>query len=82
MKEKVAVVQSIVKGKHGDYVVTTSDKIKGSITFSLRKEVWQEKGNPELGVRVVLSELRKKRGGWYACKARFFRPEDEEEENS
>ena len=82
MKEIVAVVQDIVKGKHGYYVVTTSGEIKGSITFSLRKEVWQEKSNPKPGDRVVLSELRKKRDGWYACKARFFRPEDEEEENS
>ena len=35
----VAVVQRIIEGKHGRYVVTTSEEIEGSITFSLRKEV-------------------------------------------
>ena len=68
----VAVVQDVINGKHGIYVVTTSDEINGSITFSLRKEVWQERKNPKQGDYVVLSELHKKRRGWRAEKARFF----------
>lgn len=72
-----AIVQTIVRGKHGSYVVATSDEINGSITFSLKKPFWEENNWPEKGTIVVLSELRKKRAGWRAMKARFFRPEDE-----
>ena len=74
VKEVVAVVQSVVAaGNHGRYAVTISDDVEGSITFSLRKDVWQEKKDPEPGIYVVLSVLRKKRSGWRAYKARFFR---------
>lgn len=71
-KEVVAVVQSVVAGNHGRYAVTISDDVEGSITFSLRKDVWQEKEDPEPGIYVVLSVLRKKRSGWRAYKARFL----------
>lgn len=75
-EEVEAVVQKIVEGQHGDYAITTSEKIEGSITFSLEKkdEVWQEKNYPEPGVYVVLSELCKKRNGWRARVARFLKP--------
>ena len=73
-EEVVAVVQGIVAGNHGRYVVAISNDIEDSITFSLGKEIWQERDDPEPGIYVVLSELRKKRSGWRAYKARFFRP--------
>jgi len=72
VKEVVAVVQSVVAGNHGRYAVAISNDIEGSITFSLRKDVWREKEDPEPGTYVVLLELRKKRKGWRAYKARFF----------
>ncbi|KKR45941.1 MAG: hypothetical protein A3G47_00995 [Candidatus Zambryskibacteria bacterium RIFCSPLOWO2_12_FULL_39_45] len=75
-----AVVQKVMdNGKHGPYVVATNEKI-GTITFSLEPLVWQEKGRPERGNIVVLSEIRKKRAGWRANSGRFFRPSDEQSE--
>jgi len=76
-KKIIAVVQDIVKGRHGKYVVTTSKDVRGSITFSLRKEVWQEEKYPEPGTLVVLSGVYRKQNGWRASTARFFRPENE-----
>ena len=73
----VAVVQKVISvGKHGPYVVTKCDEI-GSITFSLDKETWQEKESPKPGTVVVLSQVIKKRAGWRANSARFFKPADE-----
>ena len=73
-----AVVQRIVRGKHGDYAVATSEAIRdGSVTFSLQRSVWGERRGSERGVIVVLSDLEKKRGGWRAHKARFLKPADE-----
>lgn len=75
------VVQEIVKGKHGNYVVVTPDpkvgKIRGSITFSLNNPCWKEQDLPEKGVLVVLSQLRMKKAGWRAKRARFYEPEDD-----
>ena len=68
----VAIVQDVVNGKHGTYVVTTSKEVEGSITFSLGKEVWREDKHPEEGDRVVLLRVYQKRGGWRALEARFF----------
>lgn len=81
MNELVAgVVQRIVEGKHGAYVVVSVPEVKdGSVTFSLDRSVWKEKRLPERGVVVVLSELQKKRGGWRALHARFFKLSDEKE---
>ena len=80
MKDMVtAIVQAIVlNGKHGPYAVATSEKVDGSITFSLSRSVWQERGVPEQGVYVRLSRLRKKRDGWRAHHGRFLRPSDEQ----
>lgn len=71
------IVQKIVNGQHGLYAVATAEEVKGSITFSLEKPIWSEKGWPEKGTFVVLSELCKKRAGWRAMRARFLRPSDE-----
>ncbi len=71
------VIQQVVKGRHGPYAVASSNEINGSITFSLKKPFWEENDWPEKGMVVVLSELRKKRAGWRAMKARFFKPSDE-----
>jgi hypothetical protein len=69
-----AIVQNVVPGKHGLYAVTTSTSIKGSITFSLHKEVWKEDGIPERGNLVILTDVRRKPSGWRAYKACFLRP--------
>ena len=74
-----AVVQKIVKGKHGFYAVATTEKVDGSITFSFGRQCWKEKERPEKGIHVALNDLRMKRSGWRAHKARFWRPSDEQE---
>jgi len=71
-----AVVQKVIDGKHGCYAVANSDKIEGSITFSLDPTVWKEKVYPQEGYMVVLSDIRKKSAGWRAHSARFLRPND------
>lgn len=77
-----AVVQKIIKeGSHGAYAVATSSEIKGSITFSLGSDVWQEDNFPEAGMWIALFDLRRKRAGWRAFRARFFRPSDEQIES-
>lgn len=76
-----AVVQKVIReGKHGPFAVATSDKLDGSVTFSLEPTVWKEKDWPEEGVIVILEELLKKRAGWRAKKGRFFKPSDEQTE--
>lgn len=73
-----AVVQGVFpKGKHGPYAIASSKEVKGRITFSLT-EAWEEDEFPEPGHFVILSGLTKKRAGWRAQHARFFKPEDEE----
>ncbi len=70
------VVQKVVRnGQHGAYAVAKDDRL-GSVTFSLTSDVWQEKRLPEAGSEVVLEDFQKKRAGWRAMSARFFRPED------
>lgn len=74
-----AVVQQIIRdGKHGPFVVTTTEAkdIEGSITFPLNKGSWLEDREPEPGEAVFLTSLSKKRGGWRANKARFTTPAD------
>ena len=72
-----AVVQKVIpNGRHGPYAVASTPQLKGSITFSLTKEVWQEKCLPECGITVMLEDLRQKSAGWRAMNARFFRPAD------
>ena len=76
-----AVVQKIIlDGKHGPYAIATSEHIRGSITFSLKRSVWHEGDTPEPGVRVMLSCLRKKQAGWRALSGRFERPSDESQQ--
>jgi hypothetical protein len=70
-------VQKVLEGEHGLYAVATSDEpefLGSSITFSLTPDVWKERGLPEPGSIVVLSDVRKKRRGWRAHKAQFSRP--------
>jgi hypothetical protein len=82
MQETIAVVQDVLTGNHGRFVVTTSDSVVGSITFSLDEKVWQEASDPEPGEYVVLSDLRRKRAGWRAHSARHVRPDDDVLANS
>ena len=77
---RTAVVQKVVSGKHGPYVVAQSEDL-GTITFSLDESVWNEVRLPEKGNFVVLSEITKKRAGWRASHGRFFRPSDQKTEN-
>jgi hypothetical protein len=77
-----AIVEKIYShGPHGPYAVTSCDKL-GSVTFSLDAVVWQESDRPEPGTYVILSQVRKKRAGWRAQKARFLEPADETTANS
>lgn len=72
-----AVVEKIIQsGEHGPYVVARSSELDGSVTFSLDSKTWQEKDWPEPGTVVLLSDVRKKRAGWRAHRARFVRPSD------
>lgn len=50
--------------------------VEGSVTFVLRKPVWNEDDWPEPGIFLVLDDLREKRDGWRAYKARYFKLED------
>ena len=78
-----AVVQKVIQdGKHGPFVVATSEEIEGSVTFSLEPTIWLEVDQPEEGMLVLLGELRKKRAGWRAKKGRFWRLSDEQTEKS
>ena len=77
-----AIVERIIKGQHGRFIVTRTKGFAGSVTFSLENGVWQEDEDPEPGTYVILSDIRKKRGRsgydqWRSYKARFFRPGDD-----
>ncbi len=75
--EYVAVVGSIVAhGKHGAYAVSHCKQVDGAVTFGLNTPVWMECDWPEPGMEVLVTELRKKRAGWRAMKARYVQPED------
>ena len=77
----MAVVQKVIReGKHGPFVVATSDQLDGSVTFSLEPTVWEEKDWPEEGMIVLLEKLRLKNAGWRAKKGRFLKPSDEQTE--
>lgn len=78
-----AVVQAVAEGKHGPYAIVeveglgqTPSPFDGSLTFSISEGVWSENVWPSAGEVVVLSQLRKKRAGWRAMKARFLKPSD------
>lgn len=74
-----AVVQKVIgEGKHGAFVVATSETINGSITFSLEPTVWQDDEWPEEGAVVYLTKLRKKRAGWRAKQGRHWLLSDEQ----
>lgn len=74
-----AVIQKVIReGKHGPFAVATSSQLEGSVTFSLEPTVWKEKEWPEEGMMVFLGELRQKRAGWRAKMGRFWRPSDEQ----
>ena len=73
-----AVVRKVFPdGRYGSYALATSTEVKGTITFSLDKSVWQEDELPETGMFVLLSNLRQKKVGWRALSGRFFQPSDE-----
>lgn len=74
-----AVVQKVIRdGKHGPFAVATSEQLEGSVTFSLEPTVWREQDWPEEGMMVFLGELRRKRAGWRAKTGRFWKPSDEQ----
>lgn len=73
----IAVVEKVITtGRYGPYAVAYCNNVKGSITFSLRAPVWQERDMPNRGISVVLFDLREKQRGWRAMSARFLRPTD------
>jgi hypothetical protein len=73
----IARIEKVVTG-HQPYAVAVAQGISGTVTFSLRRDVWLEESSPMAENRVVLDDLRKNDHGWRAYKARFMRPEDEE----
>ncbi len=74
-----AVVEKIIPdGRNGPYAVARSKEIKGTVTFSLDFEVWQEKQLPKPGTHVMLYGVIKKDAGWRAEKGRLFKPSDEQ----
>jgi hypothetical protein len=70
-----AVVCQIDSGPYGHYAVTHHSGL-GSISFSLRPGVWKESQAPERGDYVILSDVKRNRGGWRALTARFEKPGD------
>jgi len=79
MEQITAIVQGVLIGAHGEFVVTKAEGIPGSVTFSLSPGVWHESTWPEDGVMVVLADLRRKRAGWRAYHARYMRPSDQQQ---
>ncbi len=79
-----AIVERIIKGRHGKFAVARAKGFTDSVTFSLENGVWQEDSDPEPGIYVLLSDIRKKhiknRDQWQAYNARFFRFEDEKKD--
>ncbi|MCX6779429.1 MAG: hypothetical protein NTU97_04340 [Candidatus Magasanikbacteria bacterium] len=74
-----AIVQTVIQdGRHGPFVVATTDQLQGSVTFSLESTVWKEEDWPEKGMVVYLEKLRQKRAGWRAKMGRFWKPSDEQ----
>jgi hypothetical protein len=79
---KAVVQKTLPHGKHGPYAVAESEELGFIlITFSLTPPVWNEDAWPEGGSIVVLSRVTKKRAGWRASTARFFKPADEKLQN-
>lgn len=74
---KAIVFSVIPNGNHGPFAIAKSDQLDGSVTFSLEPAIWKESDRPEEGSVVFLSKLRKKRAGWRAKEARFWKPSDE-----
>lgn len=83
MSIKAMVQKVILDGKHGLFFVATSDQIPdGSVTCSLEPTVWKESMHPEEGDVVFLDELRQKRAGWRAKMGRFWKPSDEQNQQT
>lgn len=73
-----AVVRGVYRGRHGPYFVVEHTTL-GPVTISLDAPMWQEVGKPTPGTYIVFWDVRRKKAGWRAERARFFRPEDTEE---
>jgi hypothetical protein len=74
----LAVVRDIIEnGQYGAYGVAVSAQIRGTITFSLSPEVWQNKVKPQPGFEILVWDIVKKPAGWRALQARLFKPSDD-----
>lgn len=69
--EVIASVKKVVKDTGKPYAVTTAEGYRGSITFSLSPDVWEEDDHPREGAKVILENLQPTGHGWRAYKARF-----------
>lgn len=76
MDQLEAVVQAVLHGRHGMYAVSRSSQVIGSITFALDPSVWQGSDYPKSGEVVMLSDIRPKKAGWRAHKARYVQLSD------
>lgn len=79
--QKAKVLQVVTRPGRGlrPYVVAQAKGVRGSVTFSLDRHVWQEKSMPTHGIYVYLDDIRENSGGWRANIARFWRPDDEQQ---
>lgn len=65
-----AIVKNVIRGVESPYVVTITKDDQYSITFSLKKPVWDESSDPEIGELVLLSEIYTTSGGYRSKKAK------------
>ena len=69
--EVIASVKKVVKDTGKPYAVTTAKGYRGSITFSLSSDVWEEEDHPKEGAEVVLTNIQPTGRGWRAYRAHF-----------
>ena len=72
---KAVVIVPRREGHRGPFFLAECEGLQ--VTVSLSRDVWQEESEPEGGTFVLLEDIRLKRGGWRAHRARFYRPSDE-----
>ncbi|HXV26510.1 MAG TPA: hypothetical protein VD862_00565 [Candidatus Paceibacterota bacterium] len=68
-----AIVQGTYGPSGGRYAVGTATTVTGSITFSLKRDVWGEGREPRAGEEVFLDDITRNREGWRANRARLIR---------
>lgn len=65
-----AIVKNVIREVERPYVVTATKEGQYWITFSLKKSVWDESSDPEIGELVLLSGIYATSGGYRSKKAK------------